>query len=206
MPRPFSMTNLGIPLKPILDPLARSDVSIGQSPCDLLRATPKLSVKIPFGDRKGVGLRATVIPAGFWRAELSKEMVLEGFQLIFDYHSSIPRNFGRFQIRRQSWSRSRFRTKGVPGTLFQFCLHAYCFHLMQCLGRSSTTISGEPIPPKGEVLARWSSQEEEHAHTIRKRVRSRGVGRTKLYAFCACAALQHRALGPSRLARVFFKQ
>ena len=86
MPRAFSMTKLGIPLKPILDPLARSDVSIGQSPCDLVRATPKLSVEMPFGDRKGVGTRATVIPAGFWRAELSKEMVLEGFQLIFDYH------------------------------------------------------------------------------------------------------------------------
>ena len=73
-------------------------------------------------------------------------MVLEGFQLILDYHSSMPRNFCGFQVRRQSWSRSRFRTKGVPGTLFRFCLHAYCFHLMQCLGRSSSTISGEPIP------------------------------------------------------------
>jgi len=41
---------------------------------------------MPFRDRKGVGTRATVIPAGFWQAELSKEMVLEGFQLIFDYH------------------------------------------------------------------------------------------------------------------------
>ena len=206
MPRPFSMTNSGMLLQPIMDPLARSDVSIGQSPCDLVPARPKLSVQMPFRDRKGVGTRATVIPAGFWRAELSKEMVLEGFQLILDYHSSMPRNFCGFQVRRQSWSRSRFRTKGVPGTLFQFCLHAYCFHLMQCLGRSSTTISGEPIPPNGEVLARWSSQEEEHAHTIRKRVRSWGVRRTKLYAFGARAALKHRALGPSRLARVFFKQ
>ena len=80
------MANLGIPLKPILDPLARSDVSIGQSLCDLVPATPKLSVEMPFGDRKGVGLRATVIPAGFWRAELSKEMVHEGWELIFDYH------------------------------------------------------------------------------------------------------------------------
>ena len=53
MPRPFSLTNLGIPLKPILDPLARSDVSIGQSPCDFVRATPELSVETPFGDRKG---------------------------------------------------------------------------------------------------------------------------------------------------------
>ena len=99
MPRPFSMTISGIPLKRILDPLARSDVSIGQSPCDLVPATPKLSVERPFGDRK----RATVIPAGFWRAELSKEMVLKGWELILDYHSSILRNFGRFQVRRQSW-------------------------------------------------------------------------------------------------------
>ena len=123
--------------------------------------------------------------------------------MILDYHSSMPRNFCAFQVRRQSWSRSRFRTKGVPGTLFQFCLHAYCFHLMQCLGRSSTTISGEPIPPNGEVLARWSSQEEEHAHTIRKRARAWGVRRAKLYAFGARGGLEHRALGPSRLARVF---
>ena len=63
MPRPFSMTISGIVLHPIMDPLARSDVSIGQSPCDLVRATPKLSVEMPFGDRKGVGRRATVIPA-----------------------------------------------------------------------------------------------------------------------------------------------
>ena len=70
MPRPFSLTMLGILLEPILDPLGRSDVSIGQSPSDWLGATPKLSVEMPFGDRKGVGLRATVIPAGFWRAEL----------------------------------------------------------------------------------------------------------------------------------------
>ena len=112
------MTNSGMLLQPIMDPLARSDVSIGQSPCDLVPARPKLSVQMPFRDRKGVGTRATVIPAGFWRAELSKEMVLEGFQLILDYHSSMPRNFCGFQVRRQSWSRSRFRTKGVPGTLF----------------------------------------------------------------------------------------
>ena len=52
---------------------------------------------------------------------------------------------------------------------------------MQFLGRSSSTISGEPIPPSGEDLARWSSQEEEHAHTIRKRARAWGVRRTKLY-------------------------
>jgi len=84
--QPFSMINSGMLLQPIMDPLARSDVSIGQSPCDLVPARPKLSVQMPFRDRKGVGTRATVIPAGFWRAELSKEMVLEGFQLIFDYH------------------------------------------------------------------------------------------------------------------------
>ena len=174
MPRAFSMTNSGMLLQPIMDPLARSNVSIGQSPCDLVPATPKLSVERPFGDRKGVGLRATVIPAGFWRAELSKEMVHEGWRLILDYHSSIPRNFGRFQIRRQSWSRSRFRTKGVPGTLFRFCLHAYCFHLMQCLGRSSSPISGEHLPPNGELLARWSSQEEEHKeiHQARPQAKS----------------------------------
>ena len=182
MPRPFSLTNSGIPLKLILDPLAHSDVSIGQSPCDLLPATQKLSVERPFEDRKGAGSRATVIPAGFWQAELSKEMVLEGFQLILDYHSSMPRNFCGFQVRRQSWSRSRFRTKGVPGSLFRFCLHAYCFHLMQFLGRSSSTISGEPIPPNGEVLARWSSQEEEHAHALRKRASAGGVRRTQRYA------------------------
>ena len=79
------MINSGMLLQPIMDPLARSDVSIGQSPCDFVRATPKLSVEMQFGDQKGVGSRATVIPAGFWQAELSKEMVLEGFQLIFDY-------------------------------------------------------------------------------------------------------------------------
>ena len=73
-------------LQPIMDPLAHSNVSIGQSLCDLVPATPKLSVEMPFGDRKGVGRRATVIPAGFWRAELSKEMVHEGWELIFDYH------------------------------------------------------------------------------------------------------------------------
>ena len=56
-------------LQPIMDPLARSDVSIGQSPCDLVPARPKLSVQMPFRDRKGVGTRATVIPAGFWRAD-----------------------------------------------------------------------------------------------------------------------------------------
>jgi len=161
---------------------------------------------MPFRDRKGVGTRATVIPAGFWRAELSKEMVLEGFQLILDYHSSMLRNFCGFQVHRQISSRGRLDIAGVPQTLSAFCLHAYCVNLMQFLGRSSSTISGEPIPPNGEVLARWSSQEEEHTHTIRKRVRSWGVRRTKLYAFDVCAALKHCALGPCRLARVFFKQ
>ena len=75
---------------------------------------------------------------------------------------------------------------------------------MQFLGRSSSTISGEPIPSNGEVLARWSSQEEEHAHTIRKRARAWGVRRTKLHAFGARGGLEHRALGPSQLARVGF--
>ena len=130
-------------------------------------------------------------------------MVLEGFQLILDYHSSMPRNFCGFQVRRQSWSRSRFRTKGVPGTLFQFCLHAYCFHLMQCLGRSSSPISGEHLPPNGELLARCSSQGEEHAHAVRKRASAGGVRRTQRYAWIARAGLEHRALGPCRLAEFF---
>jgi hypothetical protein len=77
---------------------------------------------------------------------------------------------------------------------------------MQFLGRSSSTISGEPIPPNGEVLARWSSQKEEHAHTTRKREGAWGVRRTKRSAFGARGGLEHRAVGPSRLARVFFKQ
>ena len=65
MPRPFSMTNSVMLLQPILDPLARSDVSIGQSPSDLLRATPKLlvSVGMPFRDQEGAHARARVIPA-----------------------------------------------------------------------------------------------------------------------------------------------
>ena len=78
VPQPFSMTNSGMLLQPILDPLARSDVSIGQSPCDLVPARPKLAVARKFRDRKGVGRRATVIPTDFWRAELSKEMVQGG--------------------------------------------------------------------------------------------------------------------------------
>ena len=63
MPRPFSLTITGIVLQPILDPLARSDVSIGQSPCDLLPATPKLSVEMPFRDQEGGDARPRVIPA-----------------------------------------------------------------------------------------------------------------------------------------------
>ena len=203
MPRPFSMTNSGMLLQPIMDPLARSDVSIGQSPCDLVPARPKLSVQMPFRDRKGVGTRATVIPAGFWRAELSKEMVLEGFQLILDYHSSMPRNFCGFQVHRQISSRGRLDIAGVPQTLSAFCLHAYCVNLMQFLGRSSSPISGEHLPPNGELLARWSSQGEEHAHAVRKRASAGGVRRTQRYAWIARAGLEHRALGPCRLARVF---
>ena len=64
MPQAFLMTISGIPLKRILDPLARSDVSIGQSPCDLLRATPKTISWLPFRDQEGGDARATrVIPA-----------------------------------------------------------------------------------------------------------------------------------------------
>ena len=63
MPQPFSMTNSGMILQPILDPLARSDVSIGQSPSDLLRATRKLSVERPFGDQDRGNAWATVILA-----------------------------------------------------------------------------------------------------------------------------------------------
>ena len=63
MPRPFSMTILGIPLKRILDPLARSDVSIGQSPCDLLPATAKTISWLPFRDQEGGDARPRVIPA-----------------------------------------------------------------------------------------------------------------------------------------------
>ena len=203
MPRPFSMTNSGMLLQPIMDPLARSDVSIGQSLCNLVPATPKLSVERPFGDRKRVGLRATVIPAGFWRAELSKEMVLEGFQLIFDYHSSIPRNFRGLQVSQRISSRGRLDIAGVPQTLSAFCLHAYCVNLMQFLGRSSSTISGEHLPPSGELLAQWSSQEEEHAHAIRKRASAGGVRRTQRYAWLARGGLEHRAPGPCRLAEFF---
>ena len=41
MPRPFSQTIRGIVLEPILDPLGRSDVSIGQSLSNFVRATQK---------------------------------------------------------------------------------------------------------------------------------------------------------------------
>ena len=95
---------------------------------------------------------------------------------------------------------------GVPQTLSAFCLHAYCVNLMQFLGRSSSAISGEHLPPNGEVLAQWSSQGEEHAHAVRKRTSAGGVRRTQRYAWIARAGLEHRALGPCRLARVFFKQ
>ena len=130
-------------------------------------------------------------------------MVLRGWELILAYHSSMLRNFCGFQVRRQSWSRSCFRTKGVPGTLFQFCLHAYCFHLMHLFGSSSSPISGEPIPPSGELLARWSSQGEEHTHALRKRASTGGVRRTQRYAWLARGGLEHRALGPCRLAEFF---
>ena len=63
MPRPFSSTNSGIQLKPILDPLARRDVSIGQSPSDLLRATQKTISWLPFRDQDGAHAPATVILA-----------------------------------------------------------------------------------------------------------------------------------------------
>ena len=138
MPRQFSMTNSGMLLQPIMDPLARSDVSIGQSPCDFVRATSKLSVKRPFGERKGVG-----------------------------------------------------------------SLHAYCVNLMQLLGRSSSPISGEHLPPSGELLARWSSQGEKHTHALRKRASAGGVRRTQRYTWIARAGLEHRALGPCRLAEFF---
>ena len=111
-------------------------------------------------------------------------MVLEGFQLILDYHSSMPRNFRGLQVSQQISSRGRLDIAGVPRTISAFCLHAYCVNLMQLLGRSSSTISGEHLPPNGELLARWSSQEEleEHAHALRKRVSARGVRRTQRYA------------------------
>ena len=76
---------------------------------------------------------------------------------------------------------------------------------MQFLGRSSSPISGEHLPPNGEHLARWSSQEEEHAHALRKRASAGGVRRTQRYAWLARGGLEHRALGPCRLARVFFE-
>ena len=63
MPQPFSLTNLGIPLKLILDPLSCSNISIGQSLCDLLPATPKLSVGLLFHDKDGAHAPATVILA-----------------------------------------------------------------------------------------------------------------------------------------------
>ena len=100
MPRPFSLTMLGILLEPILDPLGRSDVSIGQSPSDLLCAMQKLSVGMPFRDQEGGDAQARVIPASVWRVEPSTGMVLRGWELNLGYHSSIPRNFGGLQV---SW-------------------------------------------------------------------------------------------------------
>ena len=61
MHRPFSLTLSGIVLQPILDPLARSDVSIGQSLCDLLRATRKTISWLPFRDQEGGDAQARVI-------------------------------------------------------------------------------------------------------------------------------------------------
>ena len=84
----------------------------------------------------------------------------------------------RFQVSQQISSRGRLDIAGVPHTISAFCLHAYSVNLMQFLGRSSSPISGEHLPPNDEVLARWSSQEEEHAHAIRKRASAGGVRRT----------------------------
>ena len=130
-------------------------------------------------------------------------MVLEGFQLILDYHSSMLRNFRGLQVSQQISSRGRLDIAGVPCTISAFCLHAYCVNLMQFLGRSSSPISGEHLPPNGELLARWSSQGEEHAHAVRKRASAGGVRRTQRYAWIARAGLEHRALGPCRLAEFF---
>ena len=100
-------------------------------------------------------------------------------------------------------SRGRLDIAGVPQTLSAFCLHAYSANLMQFLGRSSSPISGEHLPPNGELLARWSSQGEEHAHAVRKRASAGGVRRTQRYAWIARAGLEHLALGPCRLAEFF---
>ena len=63
MPRPFSLTISGIVLQQILDPLARSDVTIGQSLCDLLRATRKTIGWLLFCDQEGGDAQARVILA-----------------------------------------------------------------------------------------------------------------------------------------------
>jgi hypothetical protein len=105
-------------------------------------------------------------------------MVLRGWELILAYHSSMLRNFRALQVSQQISSRGRLDIAGVPHTISAVCLHGYCINLMQLLGRSSSTISGEHLPPNGEVLARWSSQEEEHAHAIRKRASAGGVRRS----------------------------
>ena len=130
-------------------------------------------------------------------------MVLRGWELILAYHSSMLRNFRRLQVSQQISSRGRLDIAGVPHTISAFCLHAYCVNLMQFLGRSSSPISGEHLPPNRELLARWSSQGEEHAHAVRKRASAGGVRRTQRYAWLARAGLEHRALGPCQLARVF---
>ena len=59
MPRPFSLTILGILPEPILDLLGRSDVSIGQSPSDFVYATQKKTIGwLPFCDQEGAHVRA----------------------------------------------------------------------------------------------------------------------------------------------------
>ena len=130
-------------------------------------------------------------------------MVLRGWELILAYHSSMLRNFCGLQVSQQISSRGRLDIAGVPHTISAFCLHAYSANLMQFLGRSSSPISGEPSPANGEVLARWSSQGEEHAHAVRKRASAGGVRRTQRYAWLARGGLEHRALGPCRLAEFF---
>ena len=123
MPRPFSSTNSGIPLKPILDPLSRSDVSIGQSPCDLLPTTPKPSVGLLLRDEDGAHAPATVL-AGNSSMSLAGRIIngdgpYRGWELILGYHSSMPRNLCGLQVGRQSWTHNCFRTKGLPQNSFR---------------------------------------------------------------------------------------
>ena len=119
MPWPFSLTISGIILQPTLDPLARSDVSIGQISCYFSRATPKPPVGMPFRDHLGAHARARVIPAWVWRAESSIVMVLRGWEFNLAYHSSIPRTFCGLQVSRQISSRDRFNIAGVPRNSFR---------------------------------------------------------------------------------------